>query len=189
MLPLRLALLFALCLTLPLAGCDTRTGLERTNPPPSTPGTGGGSGGDNGEEEPPQDNAIPEQEPNGGGFAGGLQPIERPSPLVIAGSVQSDDAGSSLLGRADDFEDFFAVSASSGPTATLSGYTGDLHLAIVGPIQGGGEFGGADFSNGSGQTETVSLSSLGEGVYLIGVSYYDADGSEGESDYRLEVRW
>ena len=182
---LRLALFCAAFSGLLLAGCDSRGELEYDDSLP--PGTGGGGGAQEEEEEEEGISGLPEQEPNGGGIGSNLQIYEMPSPLVIAGSVQSNDDGSSLLGSVDDYEDYFAVRTLGSPTATLSSYSANLALAIVGPLDDEGGFGGSAVSNGDGPTETVSLS--GSGVYLIAVSFYDADGSEGASDYQLRVTW
>ena len=107
-------------------------------------------------------------------------------PMTITGTAAASDAGALAISfTGDDVEDLYRITTGSPEvTLQLSGYTADLDLALY------SDDGQTEIraSTGVEGTETIALTDLPPGRYLVGVSFYDSDDPSGQSAYTLRVQ-
>ncbi|MCH7755672.1 T9SS type A sorting domain-containing protein [candidate division KSB1 bacterium] len=138
--------------------------------------------------EPPQ---VAENEPNN--TSNQIQELEGPSPILVAGNAEVSDAGALSInftdGSTDDIEDLYVIRTESpGLNINMTGTVSDLDLwlfdisvtvIIAGPTTE---------DRGAPTDETISLSALAPGSYVIGVAIFDPNSAGPlQSPYRLTV--
>ena len=131
--------------------------------------------------------AVAEIEPNNSDTQ--AQRLEGASPIVLEGTAASNDMGSITYtlpssGNVDDMEDLFSITTTArGLRVVLSDFTSDMDVYILNPedlvILGQ--------SNGEDEPEEINVGNLPPGDYLIAVSFFDADGTTGDTPYRLRL--
>ena len=133
---------------------------------------------------------VSESEPNDD--LSSYQVLDGAGPFLVLGRANSDDGDSVSVGNgaglSDDLEDFYALETQgAGPVVTLSAFSEDLDLYVFGPADASGNVDLAGSSTGAAERERVDASQLAPGVYLIAVSFFDARGATGQTDYRLLI--
>lgn len=133
--------------------------------------SGGDDGGDG--DGPPQPTTLDEREPNDEPTQ--AQVVRGTAPITVRGNAESSDVSATGFnlddGSFDDFEDWYQITTTSpGVRLTLTGLSSDCDLYLMEP--GTLAFLGTS-GNPDAQSESINLSSLAAGTYLIAVSIFD----------------